>query len=152
MIHYALRCRGCSHGFDGWFRSAQDYDTQSQRGLVACPSCGAGAVEKALMAPAVGRPMGSPDGDAPATKGADSVALADPRAAEVVKTFHAFVRALRSNSDYVGPRFAEEARRIHFGEAEPRGIYGEASGDEVKALLDDGVPALPLPRLPEDGN
>ncbi len=145
MISYSLRCTSCGHGFDGWFRSGADFDRQSAGGLLQCPACDAARVEKALMAPAVAVSV-SPQA-APA-----SMAMGDGRTEAVMARLQELARAVRANSDYVGPKFAEEARRIHFGESKKRGIYGEATAEDVRSLLEDGVPALPMPPLPEDRN
>ena len=146
MIRFDLRC-GEGHGFDGWFRSGDDFERQQERRLVACPHCGSDRVEKALMAPAVSaatRARG--DGaKAPVAGG-----LPPERAAEIRSQLQAMARELRKGSHDVGERFAEEARRIHFGEAEERRIHGRATQEEVRALAEDGIPALPLPTLPED--
>ncbi|QOG07472.1 DUF1178 family protein [Aureimonas sp. OT7] len=143
MIRYSLRCTSCGHGFDGWFRSGADFDRQSAGGLLQCPVCDAARVEKALMAPAVAT---APEA-APA-----SMAMVGDRMEAAMAKLQELARAVRANSDYVGHKFAEEARRIHFGESEKRGIYGEATAEDVRSLLEDGVPALPLPPLPEDRN
>lgn len=145
MIRYSLRCTSCGHGFDGWFRSSADFDRQSDTGLLHCPACDAVRVEKALMAPAVTTVSEVASASA-------SMAMGDGRTEAVMAKLQELARAVRANSDYVGPKFAEEARRIHFGESEKRGIYGEATAEDVKSLLEDGVPALPMPPLPEDRN
>ena len=137
MIRFALRCEARGHEFDGWFRSGDDFDAQAGRGLVACPVCGASDVGKGLMRPAVAASR-------PETAPADGARMAHALAR--------IAREARANADYVGPKFAEEARRIHYGEAGERRIYGEASPVEVKGLLDEGIAALPLPPLPEDQN
>jgi hypothetical protein len=141
VIRFSLSCQS-DHAFDGWFRSSDDFDAQSRRGLVSCPVCGSAKVEKALMAPAV-------------TTGRKKEKLAVAADAEQKRIAAALVelsRKMRENADYVGDKFAEEARKIHFGEADPRGIYGEATSDEAQALIEDGVEFLPLPALPEDRN
>jgi hypothetical protein len=133
MIRYALRCaRG--HDFDSWFASASAFDALSDNGLVACAICGTTEVAKALMAPKVA-------GDRPASP---LSAPASPMEAKV-----AALRAkIEAGSTYVGPRFAEEARRIHAG-AEPEApIWGEANAAEAKALIEDGIPVAPLPFVP----
>jgi len=137
MIHFALVCDK-DHQFEGWFRSNDDFDGQSARGLVTCPVCGSAKVGKALMAPAV---RTSED------KG--TLAL-DPEKLEMMRALREMVRAVKSSAEDVGERFPEEARRIHHGEAKARGIYGKASRDEVVALIDDGIEIAPLPDLPED--
>lgn len=150
MMHYALRCRPAAHEFDGWFRSSADFEGQIERGLVACPSCASTTVEKALMRPAV---SGVGDSDArPAS--AVPVANTPPPAelAALMGKLQAMSREMRAKAENVGPRFAAEARRIHFGEVEERQIYGRATRDEVERLAEDGIPAMPLPPLPEDAN
>ena len=141
MISYSLVCDN-SHKFDAWFRSAEAFDEQHNRGIVTCPMCNSAKVEKALMAPAVNR-MNS-----------DKVSLSTghPMQAEIREMLRTMRRKVTSEADYVGDRFAEEARKIHFKEAEARGIYGEATRDEVAELIDDGVDFLPLPHIPEEAN
>lgn len=141
MISYSLVCDN-SHKFDAWFRSAEAYDEQSARGIVTCPMCNSVKVGKALMAPAVAR------------HNAEKVSLSSghPQLAEVRELMKAMRRKITTEADYVGDRFAEEARRIHFKEAEARGIYGEATHDEVTGLIEDGIDFLPLPNLPEEAN
>ncbi|MEM6665197.1 MAG: DUF1178 family protein [Pseudomonadota bacterium] len=160
MIKYTLACHD-RHGFEVWFRSSSDCDTQLERGLVICPSCGSSEVAKALMAPQVRTTKGkdqvpvpiepaNPPVEAPVAGGPSGGPMANPVA------IRAALRELRDkiteSADYVGPKFAEEARKIHFGETEERGIYGEAAPEEVKALVEDGVDVLPLPMLPEEQN
>ena len=164
MIRYALSCHE-GHEFEAWFRSSSDYDRQAAASLVVCPACGSDKVDKALMAPALGKDYPAP---APETAAAGSpeatptgqpaptqthALTADPRARALVETVRRLRKYVAENADYVGPRFAEEARRIHHGEeAEPRSIYGEASADDAKELIEEGIDILPLPRLPDDQN
>ena len=141
MIRFGLACDH-GHEFDGWFRSSDDFDRQKKRGFVECPSCGSTKVGKALMAPAVstGRKR-------------EKMALAlNAEQRRVMKEMKALSEKLRENADYVGEKFAEEARKIHFGETEQRGIYGEATAEEAKTLVEDGVPFMPIPVFPEDRN
>ena len=141
MIRYALHCHS-GHDFDGWFRSADDFDTQLKRGLVSCPECGSAQVEKALMAPSVstGRKQ-------------EKIALAmGEQQRQMLEQLQSLSRKLRENAEDVGDRFADEARKIHFGETAERAIYGEASPDQVRDLIEDGVGVMPLPPLPEDRN
>lgn len=141
MIRFTLRCEA-DHEFDGWFRDGGDFDTQKKRGFVACPVCNSAKVEKALMAPAVST-----------SRGKEKVALAaGEEQRRLMGQLREMAKKVRENADYVGDRFAEEARKIHFGETDPRGIYGEASVDDVKGLLEDGVDFMPLPEFPEDRN
>jgi len=141
MIRYGLICDN-DHEFEAWFRSGEDFEAQKSRKLVSCPECGSHEVQKALMAPAVST-----------SRKKSQIALAmseeQKRALAQLKELS---QKIRENSDYVGDKFAEEARKIHFGEAEARGIYGEATPDEVKSLAEDGVDFMPIPMLPEDRN
>jgi hypothetical protein len=146
MIKYALRCQN-EHEFEGWFSNSAAYDAQSAARQVACPVCASDRVEKALMAPNVvssDRRRAAPVAEAPA------------KPPEPHSELVAFARKLREhvaqNSEYVGPRFAQEARKIHYEETEARGIYGEASAQDVKLLKDEGIEFHPLPTLPEDHN
>lgn len=141
MIKFALHCDQ-SHEFEAWFRSNDDYDTQRKRGFVECPQCGSGKVDKALMAPAVST-----------SRKQEKIALAmGDQQRRIMEEIKALTDKMKEGADYVGTKFAEEARKIHFGEADARGIYGEASADEVKELADDGIPFMPLPVLPDDRN
>jgi hypothetical protein len=137
MIKYALRCAD-EHEFEGWFPSSAGYERQAEAGQITCPSCGSAQVSKALMTPNV------------ATSEKRSGGKPVPQ--ELADMIRAVRQHVTENADYVGPRFAEEARKIHFGEIEPRGIYGEATASDAKALIDDGVAVCPLPKLPEEHN
>ena len=137
MIRYALVCEH-EHGFEGWFGSSADYDDQAGRGLVDCPVCGSKAVRKQIMAPAVA-----------GTKAQKSGTELQPGTRDMVMEAIGKVRAhVEDNFDYVGDSFAREARDIHDGKSEQRGIYGEATPAEVKALVEDGVPVAQLPPAP----
>ncbi len=135
MIRYALRCP-VEHAFEAWFSSSAGFDQQAAAGLVECPMCGSTAVTKAIMAPQVHT-----------SKGADTAAEARKALAEAV---HRVRRHVETTHDYVGPSFASEARDMHEGLTQHRPIYGEATPDEVKSLVEDGVPvaALPVANLP----
>jgi len=153
VIRYALVC-GTGHAFDGWFRNSADFDAEVAAGRLACPLCGSAEVGKALMAPAVAKGAVAETGaaaDAPAP-----IALAAGPAEAKRQALFAALREIRrkvaAEADYVGPRFAEQARRIHYGEDEARHIWGEASRDEAVALLEEGIAVHPLPALPEDGH
>ena len=139
MIVFDLRCAG-GHVFEAWFGSSEDYDAQAARALVACPICGSVEVGKAVMAPAV-----SPKGNRTA------LAPPPPTPGEV-KSFLAGMAAMQArveaDCDYVGDRFATEARAIHLGEAETRGIYGEATPADAAALHEEGITVAPLPFRP----
>lgn len=138
MILYSLRC-AAGHEFEAWFHDSSAFDAQSSRGQIECPACGTVKVEKALMAPSIAKtkserhPVAAPG---PSGGPAEFEALAAKLRAHVEQNF-----------DYVGEKFAEEARAIHFGEKEERPIYGEASAAEAKALNDEGVKVAPLPGL-----
>ncbi len=133
MIRYALQCDQ-GHGFEGWFSASGDYDDQRARGLLSCPLCASAGVSKQIMAPAV----------AGARKITNSLTPAKTRSM-MMEAMGQVRRHVEENFDYVGDRFAKEARAIHDGKAEERGIYGEASPSEVKSLVEDGVPVAPLP-------
>jgi hypothetical protein len=137
MIRYALLCEH-GHDFEGWFGASDDFEAQRERGLLECPVCGSKAVRKAIMAPSVSgtKAQAGPDGP-------------PPEAREMMMQAAQAVRQhVEDNFDYVGDAFASEARAIHEGKSEDRGIYGEASGSEVKKLIEDGVPVAPLPPKP----
>lgn len=157
MIKYALAC-ATGHSFESWFSSSEDFDAQGARGLVTCPYCGTAKVAKQIMAPSVARrdrepePPRAPSPALPVPAAPAPVALvsqADEQMREAIRQLRAFVSA---NAEDVGRSFAEEARRIHDGEAPERFIMGEATGEEVAELLDDGIPIQPLPVLPDDRN
>ena len=142
MIRYSLSCeRG--HAFEGWFASSSDFDQQAKRGLVACPTCGSSSVTKTLMAPAVSTAR---------QKDAVRTLALDQAQREAFAKIKETLASIRANAEDVGDRFAEEARKIHYGEVEERGIIGEASLEEARALLDEGIDVAPLPILPDDVN
>jgi hypothetical protein len=165
MIRYALNCDR-NHAFESWFQNSAAYDKQAKRGLVTCPLCGSAKVEKAIMAPRLARaeasepmpsvPMPSipsmppmPPAVAPAKA---SLAMMSPPERELRKKLKELRDHVTKNADYVGPRFPEQARKIHYGEIEHRSIYGEASPDEAKELHDEGIEFHPLPILPDEFN
>jgi hypothetical protein len=142
MIKYALVCER-KHSFEVWFSDSADYDRQRKRGLVTCPVCDTKKVEKAIMAPAISRTAKKPiemSAGAP-----EPVAMMSPQELE-------FRDHLTKNADNVGKRFPEEARKIHYGEAPERSIYGEATPEEAKELHDEGIAFHPLPILPDERN
>ena len=160
MIHYNLRCeRG--HAFESWFQSSAAYESQEKRKLVNCPVCGSAKVERAIMAPRIvgkkGRDKAEPAPVAAAP--ADSTAPAStptPLLMAQERELRAKLKELRDhivkNADNVGERFPNEARKMHYGDIEHRPIYGEASPDEARALIEEGVEVSPLPVLPDDRN
>ncbi len=149
MIRYDLVC-SAEHAFDSWFRDSAAYDKAAAAGLVACPVCGSTEVEKALMAPAVAG-TDRPAREAPPEPRLP-VAAADPRREAVIAMLREMKKHVLANADPVGDKFAEEALKSHFGEAEPRSIYGEATAEEARRLIEEGVEFAPLPVLPEEGN
>jgi len=174
MIRYALNCAE-GHGFESWFQNSAAYDKQRKRGLVTCPLCGSAKVEKAVMAPRLARseavvsaplplPPAPPAPPSAATTppasmpppavaaGKSPVAIMSPMERELRQKLKELREHVTKNANYVGPRFPEEARKIHYGETEHRSIYGEASPDEAKALHEEGIEFHPLPILPDDHN
>ncbi|HVI28604.1 DUF1178 family protein [Hansschlegelia sp.] len=152
MIRYDLLC-GDGHGFDAWFRSASDFDSQEARGLLSCPACGSVDVRKALMAPALASAR-SRGGDEPVTPEAESppVSLVSGRDEKLRGLLRELKAHVRQTSEDVGERFPEVARQMHAEEIEHRPIRGRATAQEAKALLEEGVPVYPLPAFPEDEN
>ncbi len=137
MIRYALICDR-EHEFDGWFASSDGFDAQVAAGEVLCPHCGSPDVTKALLAPNIAK--------------GKSIAVETPPQAALAEKMSMMMLALKKhveeNCDYVGDAFAEEARRIHYGETEHRDIYGEATLDEARELIEEGVEVAPLPVVP----
>jgi hypothetical protein len=161
MIHYNLRCAK-GHAFESWFQSSAAYETQEKRQLVSCPVCGSTKVERAIMAPQIvtkkGRSNAPPSEPLPTPAPATEVTA--PAPAPLLMTqereLRAKLRELRDhivkNADNVGERFPNEARKMHYGDIEHRPIYGEASADEARTLIEEGVEVMPLPVLPDDRN
>ncbi len=176
MIHYQVRCSR-DHEFDGWFKDSAGFERQAARRLIECPMCGDTKISRALMAPALGRqaakprsgeaspaaaPAGSsPGGSAPPPSTAPSAGPEAPQGPEaphgvlagpIPDHVRAMLQKLRSeverSCDYVGPRFAEEARRIHAGETPSRGIYGETTPDQAEALAEEGIGFSRIPWVP----
>lgn len=138
MILFKLRC-GAEHEFEAWFRDGAAYERQAQRGLITCPDCGDNTIEKAPMAPRVVRSAAAP-GEAKAPLPSD----------QLRRMLQQLRRHVETHCDYVGERFVEEARRIHKGESEARGIYGEASDAESEALAEDGIEVARIPWVPSN--
>jgi hypothetical protein len=133
MIRFSLRCAS-GHEFEAWFHNGEGYEAQQRAGEIACPECGDTQVEKGLMAPNIGKVREQP----PMTPARMRQMLVQMR------------KQVEQNCDYVGPQFAEEARKIHYGEAGPHGIYGEASEDESRALADEGIEFGRIPWIGPD--
>jgi hypothetical protein len=156
MIRYNLRCeRG--HAFESWFQSSQAYETQEKRKLVNCPSCGSAKVERAIMAPQiVSKKSRDRTAPVPAAAADTAVPSSTPLMMAQERELRTKLRELRDhivkNADNVGERFPNEARKMHYGDIEHRPIYGEASPEEARSLIDEGVEVSPLPVLPDDRN
>ncbi|MDF2996749.1 MAG: hypothetical protein K0R27_2386 [Xanthobacteraceae bacterium] len=159
MIRYQLRC-DADHDFESWFRDSAAYEGQRKKKLVTCPVCGSTRVEKAIMAPALGRgtrksteePATSPAPTPAAPEAPQPVALISEKEREMREMLRAVRDHVVKNSDYVGEDFATLARQMHEGEVEKRSIYGEASAEEVKSLVEDEIEVHPLPSLPDERN
>lgn len=167
MIRYKLACPK-AHEFEAWFASSAGYDAQVAKKLVSCPTCGSTAVKKALMAPNVvtserkaatrsrrakstEAPSEAPPALAPASPPVSDRVLTGPQR-DMLRKLKAMRDKVLAEAENVGPRFAEEARKIHHEETPPRGIYGEASRAEVEDLVAEGIEVYPIPVLPEDQN
>lgn len=168
MIRYALNCEQ-GHDFESWFPNSAAYDKQVKRKLVTCPVCGSAKVEKAMMAPRLARadvepppppalpaaPPQPPTAAAPQPShppGKAAVAMMSPQEREIRQKLKELRDHVTRNASYVGSRFPEEARKMHYGEVEHRSIYGEASPEDAKALHEEGIDFHPLPILPDDAN
>lgn len=169
MIRYKLLCKK-GHEFEGWFRGSDAYEQQTKRGLIDCPECGSRQVRKALMSPNVARrdkgkrkPVQEDTGVAtPPAPASSPVTVANAVGAEHQefaarrREILAMMRKLRAEvlekSEDVGERFPEEARKMHYREVEPRAVHGQASVNEVKELLEEGVEVYPVPQVPDEHN
>lgn len=162
MIRYRLVCNK-KHEFESWFGSSTAYDRLAKKGQVECPQCGSKKVTKAMMSPGVATRSRSKESREVAVPVDQTPAVPAPapspemvQRAEMQQQFLDLMRKVRAEvedkAEYVGPKFADEARKIHHKEAEARGIWGEATLDEARELAEDGIECLPLPRLPEDSN
>jgi len=163
MIRYKLQCKK-GHEFEAWFASSDVFDRQKKKGQLACPSCGTRSVSKALMAPnvtprskrkAASEPQQPPASPKPEPQRSESPKPETQRVAahsELVTALRKLRAEIEAKSEYVGPRFSEEARKIHYEEVPARGIHGEATAEEAKALREEGIEFYPLPILPEDQN
>jgi hypothetical protein len=163
MIVFTLRCKD-GHEFETWFRDGATYERQARRGLVTCPDCGSTEVEKAIMAPRLGRsiksdpaprpsrPEAAPEGEAapavPQAAAAPSEPDRPPTPAEFRRALQVLRGYVETNCENVGKGFADEARRIHKGEAKARGIYGDATPAEAEKLADEGIEIAAIPWVP----
>jgi hypothetical protein len=163
MIHYQLRCSE-AHEFDGWFKDSATFDRQAELGLVECPTCGDVKVERALMAPSVSTrtalpaPSPGPEREPETPAGTAVVPRPVPAVppqvvaklpAQMVAVLQRMRAEVEKNCDYVGPEFADEARKMHRGESEKRGIYGETTPDEAEALAEEGIQIASIPWVPQ---
>ena len=148
MIRYDLICEA-GHEFDGWFSDSAAFDEQARQGLVSCIHCGSPNIEKQLMAPGIA--VKSNRKSEPAAKPVLATTV-DPRQQKIVQLMRELRKAVEENAEYVGDKFAEEARKIHYEETEKRGIYGETTPQDAEELIDEGIEIHPLPILPEEGN
>ncbi|WP_457581166.1 DUF1178 family protein [Ensifer canadensis] len=142
MIRYTLSCDE-GHAFEGWFSSSDDFDRQMERKLVSCPACNSTTVAKQLMAPSVATAR---------KKEATRALVMDQAQKETVAKIRELVKTVRENAEDVGDRFPEEARKIHYGETDERGLIGKATVEEAVALLEEGIAIAPLPVLPDEVN
>ena len=150
MILYQLQCEQ-EHEFEAWFKDSQAFEKQAKRNLLSCPKCGSEKVTKALMAPRIGKPQRNGRPIAEGNNLTSDVKLT-PEAGALRQKLKDLRKEVEKNCDYVGNRFAEEARKIHYGEADPKNIYGEASMDDAKELADEGVEFAPIPWLPKENS
>ena len=162
MILYRLRCSK-GHEFESWFKDSKTYERQEKKSLIGCAVCGEAKVSRAPMAPRLGKgtkkvEAEKPAADAPATPPAPTpeqqqmAALARHMPKELREALLKVRTEVEKNCEHVGDKFAEEARKIHFGETDARGIYGEATPEEAKGLIEDGVEFMPIPVFPDDRN
>lgn len=152
MIHYDLRCSE-DHAFDGWFKDGPAYERLAKRGLVECPHCGNTKVERALMRPAVPKkgnamvPVPAPAPPPPAPQ-QQAAMTGGPMPAQMRAVLQKMRAEVEKHCDYVGPEFAEEARKMHRGESDKRGIYGETSPEQAEALAEEGIEVSRIPWVP----
>jgi hypothetical protein len=156
MIRYTLRCES-GHAFESWFQSSSAYEAQEKRKLVNCPSCGSAKVQRAIMAPQIVSKRGRNDAQpAPVATTDVTAPVSTPLMMAQERELRAKIKELRDhivkNADNVGERFPNEARKMHYGDIEHRPIYGEATPDEARSLIEEGVEVSPLPVLPDDRN
>jgi len=147
MIKYRLRC-DADHSFDAWFPDSAAYDKQADAGLLSCPTCGSVSVSKALMAPNVASSKKRSDREI-SEEAVSAVSQMTPEMAAIREKLIALRTEIESKFDYVGKEFAEEARKIHYGEKDPHGIYGETTPAEAQALREEGIEFAPIPWIPK---
>jgi hypothetical protein len=153
MIHYQLQC-GQAHGFDGWFKDSTSFEKQAKRGLIECPECGGTDVSRALMAPALTRresvpvPVAQAEPPAPVPAVVPEKATAGRIPAQMLAALQRMRAEVEKTCDYVGPDFADQARAMHRGEAEVKGIYGETTEEQAESLADEGIAVASIPWVP----
>ena len=151
MIHYQLQC-GRAHQFDGWFSDSASFEKQAKRGLIECPECGGTDVDRALMAPAVAttRETALARVEAPAEMPAETApkVAAGRIPAQALAMLQRIRAEVEKNCEYVGPDFAEQARAMHRGEVEAKGIYGETTREEAETLAEEGIDVAQIPWVP----
>jgi len=147
MIRYALACEQ-AHEFESWFPSSEAFEAQRERGFVTCPFCNSSKVDKQIMAPSIARTDKAPA----AQPEAKAMAVLSDKEQEIRAALRALREHVIRNAENVGKDFVEEARKMHYGEAEERSIYGEADLEEARALLEEGIDVLPIPHVPDDRN
>jgi hypothetical protein len=148
MIRYQLRCAK-DHEFEAWFRDSAAFDTQSKGRKVLCPDCGSTKVIKAPMAPSIGK-RSEAQPQAPAAAAPADASAPVPTPTQIRAYLRAMQKHVETTHEYVGQRFSEEARKIHYGESKERGIYGEATPKDAKELVDEGIDVAAVPWLRED--
>ena len=150
MIVFDIQCNN-DHVFESWFADSESYDKQAKKGIVECPVCGSNKVKKAPMAPNIATGASSVPADERSKASGPDTVNAKKQTARYMTMLVKMRQHVEANCDYVGNKFAEEARRIHYGETEKHNIYGEASSEEARALHDEGVEfgAIPWPRRPD---
>jgi hypothetical protein len=162
MIRYSLICQR-RHSFESWFADSAAYDKQAKRGLVTCPHCGSAKVEKAIMAPQVadskqkrrakaGKELAAKSREAKPQAAPENMPVVSPQERELRAKLKELRDHMTSKADNVGKKFTEVARKMHYGEIEHRSIYGEASSDQAKEMIDEGIEVYPIPVLPDDQN
>jgi hypothetical protein len=151
MIRYSLRCEA-GHEFESWFQDSAAYDKQVKRKLVACPVCDSVKVEKAIMAPRIARKRSDKSAPTRPNENPAPTPMLMSQENELRTKLRELRDFVKSNAEDVGQQFPNEARKMHYGEIKHRPIYGEATPDDAKSLVEEGVDVMPLPVLPEDRN
>ena len=149
MIHYQLQCDQ-AHGFDGWFKDSASFEKQAKRGLIECPECGGTDIERALMAPALGKRENLPvvvETPPPPAAGPEKAA-GGRLPAQMIAVLQRMRAEVEKNCDYVGPDFADQARAMHRGEVEAKGIYGETTEEQAESLAEEGISIAKIPWVP----